>query len=116
MAAAVGPLPVVCVCMWSRLCASVSHSDRLLFLLCCVCMSSCLCARLLQSLVILPVVLCVSVNTSAQTESHIKKYFNYENSSTAFFINNNFKQLMMTILAETCSVMSCRKTSEVNNF
>jgi hypothetical protein len=27
---------VVCVCMWSRLCASVSHSDGSFFQLCCV--------------------------------------------------------------------------------
>jgi hypothetical protein len=29
---------VMCVCMWSRLCASVSHSDGPFFLLCCVCL------------------------------------------------------------------------------
>jgi hypothetical protein len=33
-------LPVVCVCMWSRLWASVSHCDGPLFLLWCICMWS----------------------------------------------------------------------------
>jgi hypothetical protein len=42
-------LLVVCVCMWSRLCASVSHSDGPFFLLCCVCMWSRLCANVSHS-------------------------------------------------------------------
>jgi hypothetical protein len=32
---------LLCVCMWSRLCASVTHSDGLFFLLCCVCIYNC---------------------------------------------------------------------------
>jgi hypothetical protein len=40
--------------------------------------------------------------TSGQMGPHIK---NYKNISTAVSINNRFKHLMITILADTCSVM-----------
>jgi hypothetical protein len=55
---------VVCVCMWTNLCVSISHSDGSFLLLCCVCVCtwSRLCASVSHSdLVILLVVLGVSV-------------------------------------------------------